>query len=66
MNLEESSFISFRPKGFGLEWLSRVNLLVGPKTRARRALEAVAAFSRPLDVRGERHWRREVSSDGSF
>jgi len=43
--------------------LSRVNLLVGPNDSGKTSiLEAVAAFSRPLDLRVwlDATWRREI------
>ncbi len=46
-----------------LKGLSRVNLLVGPNDSGKTSiLEAVAAFSRPLDLRVwlDATWRREI------
>ena len=71
MNLDEITIHQFRGlKDLTLSGLSRVNLLVGQNDSGKTSiLEAVAAFSRPLDVRVwvNATWRREViHPDASF
>jgi hypothetical protein len=64
VKLDEITIHQFRGlRDLALSGLSRVNLLVGPNDSGKTSiLEAVAAFSRPLDVRVwvNATWRREV------
>jgi len=71
MNLDEIVIHRFRGlKEVALKGLSRVNLLIGPNDLGKTSiLEAVAAFSRPLDLRVwlDATWRREIlRPDESF